>query len=255
MIDSHIQMPKLLLKRFHNKYNFLCYYDIAEKIVKTRGTAHSLNTSFGYYSDETERFLSEKIETPIGRIFKYLDDVGIETKSIISAHSDIRDTIIDFIYALIARAPNFHKQMCTEDSVLNLLTPQERRDTIIKAGIAIEKEACIFSEYIITFLFNKTNIPFVLSMNGIYQYTLNGFPVINLPISPYVAIFLVHKNYSKRFIHSDGAISMIEFNNPEDIMLMNDQAFQSQQKHGWGYVVCPERDELDRLVNIELQDS
>lgn len=98
-------------------------------------------------------------------------------------------------------------------------------------------------------MLNKTAISFVLSMEGIYNYTLNGHSVINLPLFPYATVSLIHEGYSNRVIRGDNSISVFELTRADDIMLMNGQAFSTQLKRKWGYVVCPERDELSRLVD------
>ena len=71
---------------------------------------------------------------------------------------------------------------------LPLLRAQIQHDFISKNGIIIAQENDLLSEYIVTFMLNKTTIPFVLSMDGIYNYTLNGHSVINLPIAPNVTV-------------------------------------------------------------------
>lgn len=249
-INSHIQMPKLLLKRFHNEYNFFYYYNVKNNFIGNHGTAESMNTEIGYYSKETEMYLQKEVETPFSKILEYLEDIELANKQTISVYSTINETILSFMYALIARAPSFHKMMNDDNIWLHNLSIEEKRDHIIKSGINIAKENNVFAEYIPTFLINNTDIPFVLSMNGIYNYTFNGHPIINLPISPTIAISLIHKNYTNRVIYNDGAIAMFETKIPELIMHMNQQAFSFQAKHQWGYVICPEREELDRLSKL-----
>ena len=78
----------------------------------------------------------------------------------------------------------------------------------------------------------------------------SAFPsVINLPLFPYTTVSLIHDSYSNRVIRRDNSISVFEFTRADDIMLMNGQSFSTQLKRKWGYVVCPERDELSRLVD------
>jgi len=252
MVDSHIQMPKLLLKQFQNKYNLLCYYDVQNKHVGTKGTAKSINTEFGYYSKETENFLQNEIETPFSKILKYIITLNLNDLSTTDVYFnvDMKEPILDFIYSLIVRAPSFHQMMKESEKMLENYTNHEKRDFIIKSGLKIAEENNIFNEYIITFMINRTKISFVLSMNGIYNYSFNGHSTINLPLTPNVTISLIHKNYSQRVIHEDGAISMFIIDDPEKIMKMNSVSFLSQIKHNWGYVVCPQRDELDRLKRV-----
>ena len=153
------------------------------------------------------------------------------------------------MFALISRGPTFSVQMNEEEDFWQAFPPQFQHDFVAKTGIKIAQENNLLSEYIVTFMLNKTPIPFVLSMDGIYNYTLNGHAVINLPIFPHVTVSLIHESYSSRVIRDDNSISMFELTRADDIMLMNGQAFSTQLKRKWGYVVCPERDELSRLVD------
>lgn len=222
-VASHIQMPKLLLKYFHNQYNQFCYYDVEKKCIGNKGTAKSINTQDGYYDLETEAYLEKEIETPFSRILNYLDKIELEDKSTIAIDADIVDIVLKFMYALVVRAPLLHEMLSKDDSVLLPLSAEERRDYIIRTGMKISKETKFLEGYILSFAFNKTDGSFVLSMDGIYNYTLNGHLVVNLPISPRIAISLIEESYADRIIHEDGSISMLEYNRPEDIMLIVDE--------------------------------
>jgi len=100
-IQSHIQMPKLLLKRFHNDNNRFCYYDVKRGFIGTKGTAESTNTELGYYSLATEHYLRDKIETPFGKILAYIDKIDFDQECFHIA-SDFEQSTRNFIYALMA---------------------------------------------------------------------------------------------------------------------------------------------------------
>ena len=248
MINSHIQMPKVLLKRFHNDNNRFFYYDVQKQIIGNNGTAKSINTQFGYYSQQTEDYFRDNIETPFGEVLTYIEKTGIDRETF-TINSSAKEIIKNFMFALISRGPSFSDQMNEEEDFWQAFPPQFQHDFIAKTGIKIAQENNLLSEYIVTFMLNKTPIPFVLSMDGIYNYTLNGHAVINLPIFPHVTVSLIHESYSSRVIRDDNSISMFELTRADDIMLMNGKAFSTQLKRKWGYVVCPERDELSRLVD------
>jgi len=57
---------------------------------------------------------------------------------------------------------------------------------------------------------------------------------------------LVHKDLASEMVKGTSLI-MLSISEPDVIMRMNNWAFRGQKERGWGYVVCPERDELDRL--------
>ncbi len=249
MVKSHIQMPKVLLKRFHNAENRFFYFDVVKRVVGNNGNARSINTELGYYSQEMEDYLRDNIETPFGTLLKHIDENGIgeETFSI----CEIMPLVIKvFTYSLIARGPDFNHRMNEEPDFWQDLPPQFQHDYIAKRGIELQAESNVFSDYIATFMINRTNVPFVLSMDGIYSFVLNGHTVVNLPISPYVAISLIHESYEGRVLNEDGSINMFEIHEGKTIEFMNERAFSTQLKRKWGYVVCPERGELDRLKEL-----
>ena len=84
MINSHILIPKVILKHFALQGGSLFYYDIKSGEVK-RGYAATLNTQKGYYSSEVEKFLSANIESPMGKIIEILQkayNVLFKTKKV-----------------------------------------------------------------------------------------------------------------------------------------------------------------------------
>ena len=101
-------------------------------------------------------------------------------------------------------------------------------------------------------MINRTEIPFVLPLMGLYSYGINGHSIINLPILPTCALCLVHKDYAERLIHDDGTISMFMVDDPEQLKKMNLFAFQAQKRRNWGRIICPQREELDRLKELVL---
>ena len=249
LVNSHIQMPKLLLKRFHNKYNRFFYYDVQKGIVGTNGTSKSINTEYGYYSPSTEHFLRDYIETPFGKIIAYIEKIDFRQESF-RMTSDFEEVTRNFIYALLARDPETVGEINKNSVFFQFLPSRTRHDIAARNGIAFAKKNNIFGEYVLTFMVNCTEIPFVLPLMGIYSYSINGHSMLNLPISSTKALCLVHQDYAERLIHSDGTISMFMINNPEQLWKMNFFAFAAQKKHNWGCVICPHREELDRLKMI-----
>lgn len=74
MVKSHIQMPKMLLKRFHNADNHFFYFDVVKRMIGSNGNARSINTESGYYSQEMEDYLRDNIETPLGILLGLIDE-------------------------------------------------------------------------------------------------------------------------------------------------------------------------------------
>ncbi len=252
IINSHIQMPEMLLKQFHNTNHTFYYYDVEGNFIGTKGRANSTNTEDGYYSKGTETYFGKEVETPLGKILKYIEDEGFDNESLIMPY-DINYVAKKFISALVCRSPSYLSMMLEDNPLLKNLSSMKLHDYVVKVGLDIALEHDVYSDYIVTFLINRTNIPFVLSVSGVYGYTLNGHRVLNLPITPTVALFFVHTSYSERVVNADGSINMFELGEPEKIMAMNQSSFRTQIKQNWGRVVCPQRVELDRLK--QLHDS
>ena len=59
-MDSHIQMPKFMLRRFENEQHELLYYDVETNVI-AKGFPKSINTEEDYYSDVMESILNREI--------------------------------------------------------------------------------------------------------------------------------------------------------------------------------------------------
>ena len=150
-VKSHIQMPKEVIKRFHNQYNLCCYYNVAGNFVGTKGTAESLNTEWGFFSARTEHFLGEKIETPFGKVLAYIDSLDFSQNSL-SVNSDCEEIVRDFMYSLISRDPVFMQEMGTEGNLLSILPKQTQHDYVAINGYSAIKRNGFLSDYLLTFL-------------------------------------------------------------------------------------------------------
>ena len=173
--------------------------------------------------------------------------MGVLQRETIEINKSIDGEIKKFVYALIARGATLERNSESEE-LLQLLPEYKRHDYISRNGINIAEQEGLLCEYIVTFMINKTNIPFVLSMDGVYNYSFNGHLTFNLPISPQMAICLIHINYIERVINNDGTMARFEIEREKDIICMNQCAFNAQLKYKWGYIVCPQKNELERLA-------
>lgn len=244
---SHIQMPKCVLKRFHNQKHHFFYYDIQNNFIGTNGTAKSFNTKRGYYSLEMEQYLSESIETPFGRILTVVDRIDFEKANFIMP-SDFERTTKSFMYALMARDPYE-----IEDTEKNMIysqfffSKQMRHDYLAKKRMEIADKKEFLADYILTFMVNKTDVPFVLPIAGTYGYKMGKYRMINLPVTPEIALCLVRIEDADDLVIEENKISVLEVTSLIMVKKINEKAFESQKKRNYGWVICPYREELDRL--------
>lgn len=247
-VNSHIQMPKEVIKRFHNQFNLCCYYNVEGNFIGTKGTAESLNTEWGYYSIGAEHYLRDAIETPFGKVLAYIDTLDFGQNGI-CLNSDFEESVRNFICSLIARDPMIMREMGADGNLLSFLPEQVQHDYIAVNGYNLVKRNGFLSDYLLTFLINETEVPFVLPVGGLYNYSFKGNSAINLPISKNLALCFVHKGLEDEMVKGN-SVTMLSFSDPDVIMRMNNWAFRGQKERGWGYVVCPERNELDRLKKL-----
>ena len=190
-IDSHIQMPKCVLKHFANEYQSFYYYDINESDSRRKiklGHPKSLNTKKGYYSNEVEQLLQKIIESPLGIEIQYMTSNNFSEP--IDIPVGFRDALLTYIHSLIARAPHMYSTIEKHSFSLQIFgdfTETGKNDFAVECVLQEATKNSPFKDYIVTILVNKTTIPFVLPIGGMYFY--GNF--VCAPISPERAIALV----------------------------------------------------------------
>lgn len=73
-MNSHIQMPKCVLKQFANEDNVLFYYNFKDGHI-AKSSAKYINTEKNYYSDEMEMFFNRNIETPFSKVIEEIKNL------------------------------------------------------------------------------------------------------------------------------------------------------------------------------------
>ena len=243
-IQSHIQMPKLLLKRFE-KGNRFFYYDVKKGIIGNHGTARSANTQKGYYSEEIEQYLSQNIETPFSKMIQLIDSLDLDNPSF-RIDPIMRECIIDFFYALIARNPILISEIDKESIYFQFLSEQDRHDYAVHYGIEYLKEIGYLKDYGITFLVNKSNLPLVSPISGIYSFKIMEIDCHMLPVSPIFGIVLVKREELFKMT-KNGIIPLFQINQEQQAFSLNQNAFKTQCKLGYGIIISPDMDVLKRL--------
>ena len=249
-INSHIQMPKGVLKKFVNQSNSLYYYDITTKAIK-KGTPKSLNTQENYFNADMEEFLNKKIETPFLKVLRYIEN-HIDN-DIFSLPDDFIHSIKEYFNALLARNPKMCDDSIESTSLAKFFLNQQSQHilTVLSALEIIEKQN-MFGDYSITFIKNNTQLPFILPIMGMYSYTTNnGEKKIILPITEKIAILMIDNNFLTNYVDSTGCRILFEINNQDDIIFYNQYALKFQETLGYGYVVSSDRHIIQSLLNID----
>lgn len=242
-VQSHIQMPKCVLKRFENESKRFYYYDVKKGIIGDDGHAKSINTELGYFSQETENYLSNYVEKPFFELLRQIDKIDFD--SLPFSVPPETDTLVKrFVYALISRSPLMIDAVNESSLFYQFLPTQNQHDVAAEGGIELAEKLNVFGDYFVTFTLNRTLIPFILPMCGLYNFKFSGIDTVFLPISPQICITLVKNDGSDLFI-KDGVRKMLLVADGSQATWFNKRAFLAQKKTGHGYVVSPDKSALE----------
>jgi len=196
-----------VLKRFEDDTNRFFYYDVKNRFIGSNGHAKSLNTESFYYSLETEEFLNKYVETPFSELLQIIDKIDFNSESF-NGPIEIEKLVKRFIYSLIARSPQMISETSNHSLFFLLMNPRDQHDYAAQAGIRLAENNNILQDYFVTFAVNKSQTPFILSMYGLYSFSYNRIPTVILPVSPKIAIMLVHSE-GRAFFIKDNVVSML----------------------------------------------
>lgn len=239
LVNSHIQMPYAILKKFEDERHKLFYYNIKNNIIKF-GHARSLYQEYGYYSADTEDFLSKYVEGPFGKIAKFVECTNFSVP--VQVPANMNDIIMRYIHALIARGPSMLSLIDQNSVFFQFLHQRQRHDLAVREAFGLAQTSGLFSEYFITFMINSTDLPFVLSTGGLYAFE----NIINCPITPYRAVTLVKKESPVASELLDGDTCRVFLaNSKEHVMKMNVRAFSEEIRKDKQYIVAPQQAVLE----------
>lgn len=233
MVNSHIQMPKQVMKNFVNEHGQIFYYDFEkEKIGK--GYPKSLYTEIGYYSDYVEDFLGAEIESELGELLTFLKNTKFELgEEPPAAYVDIA---FRYIYSLIARSPSLQKEISANSVFYQFLTEIDRHDLAAHDAYLMAKERNIFQQYRISFLDNRSLENLVLPTGGITQCKKRLF----CPVSPQRAIVLddikMEQDEKKRIV------VVYEIDDFDTIHQINCLSFRQEMTRDSKYIISDNRD-------------
>lgn len=244
-INSHVQIPRCILKQFEDDKHMLYWYDCSDGRIK-RGHAKTINTIKGYYPEELERYLSEHIEHPIAHVIQTLKSMD-NMHPLLAMSDEMKQAIWRYFYAVIQRARNVHTKIEKEAKFLQLFPDDIKRKNAIVWGI---EDACyfnLFRGWVINISINTTNEPFVLPLCGFYTFAIQDFNTINIPLTPTYAITLVPVEYMLRYT-ANGKIKMFSIDDPALAKYLNQRAIKAELESNNVGIVAATRASLCELI-------
>lgn len=246
-IKSHVQMPRFLLKKFEGNNRGFYYYDVEKKIIGTNGFAKSTNRIKNYYSASIEGLLNQNIEQPFSLLVRKIEKVDFGKESFQLSSEEVK-TVKLFIRSLIARSPAMFNEF-EIDSRLNRQEGNNHNDDIFLYRMHQAESLGVFDDHNITLLLNKTALPFVLSVSGMFNIQIRNQRILMLPVLPKVAVVLFPKDQTEMNTeHNKHSVIICE--DEQQIINCNLIAFTSQCNSNWGRVVSSNKPLLERLMNL-----
>lgn len=245
-MDSHKQIPKCVLKHFHNDQGrFFCYN--VENFEIRRSNAKRFNTEVNYYSPFIESQLCSKIETPLGLLISDLKNVFNDKE--ITIRGKYRAVIYNYIYSLCARSPKMMSSVEQSLFFKECYTEQAIHDFTLMDSLALMQNDAHLESYKFTFLFNHTSDDLLLPSDGYTQFVVGDGKVmiIFVPITSKIAFWL----YRGTNIY-DGKIIVeqdIHF-----ILQLNRMTFEQQKQRGKGYVISSTESYLKTIAVDEMKE-
>lgn len=246
-MNSHIQMPKFVLRRFENEDHKLFFYDVKTGIIAS-GFANTINTEEGYYSPEAEELLNANVEGPFSRILKYLDSIDYDADSF-TLPPDFMDTVKTYLNALLVRNPKTFQSTANKSVFMQFFPVQQQHDMTVVAGLDEARKTDYFRDYFPTFMNNETDVPFILPVCGFYWFVRDGAQHVNIPIDPQTAITLVENKLLDKIIKND-KIRMYRVDHEKDLDSLNCRAMMEQKNLGYGRVVSRNKEILERVKEL-----
>lgn len=200
-INSHIQIPRFILKNFANQQGTLFQLD-AKTMQINRGFAKSINTKKGYFSNEVEEMMQHCFETPFSILLNW-----VRKHEFASVNSDISKEswkiVKSFVLLTMARTPKMYENIVANTVYTRFAAVNEEEKADLAVQICMEIEETVLDTFTITFFYNTSSIPFVLPLCGIYSAPFSRFSSLIYPVAPDLAIMLVKGDFAQELVEGN----------------------------------------------------
>lgn len=246
LINSHIQISKLLLKPFAHKTEegLKVWYLNLENNTIAEEKINTLDTELGYYDEDVENLFAEA-ETAFGDIAKKFKE--FESKKINPTISPKEfDVISRFIqYALLR---NTQIAQALKEGSFFLDDNSTHSDVIRYCEVG--EPALILKGYKANVLVNKTDRTFVIPKNVLYEEKTNGQEIYIMPIAPKVAIVMMPIDMFNGHI-KNGILEHAETIDGNLIERLNSTAYRTEKETSNKFVVGL-KEELEMLQKLNI---
>ena len=252
------------MENFEDKYGNLCYFDVLNGWISSKGHAKGSNSKYGFYSASMENNLNEVIETPFSEVVRKLkmhfsnlslEDLK-EPPDLLLTTKDIYACRL-FLYSLLARDDSTIQEAKKSSKYYSsfpfLYSDQVINDSVVSVALNNQLEKDELKEYKMLLLINVTDNPFILANVGVGLVSVYGARCYFIPITPTLAIgFIEPTDYTKSL--NTKIIKIIIVDGPYADFL-NVVSMKQQMSLNHGYVYANNRDSLQRALDDCKKDG
>lgn len=241
-MNSHILIPKCVLKQFALNGGRLFCYDLKESRMAS-GYAATLNTKEGYYSREIEQFLSANIETPIGKVIGILkkgyDDLEKTGKFEIKISAQNFQVLKNYVYSLLTRSPNMAKQVKENLIFRECFSPQNIHDIAFYDGYNLVQKDAFLNDFKLSFIFCESQNEYVIPMQGYCTYLYGKTECCVVQLTSKIAMLL---------FKGDDFNSGVSIVPKEYVDKINDISFEQQMEKNFGFIAAMNKKTIEETI-------
>jgi len=241
-VNSHVQLPKLLLKNFRTKEKLFYISTQSNKLL--RSSAKSYNTAFGYYSLEFEEYLSNNYEKILSDLIQSLNSfTNGEVTSV--TLKNLNNNINKLFLMALTRNPKYVKDINKKSIMAQLIDGGYDTEYLMITGEKMEMN--FLKNFTPVPLINITNKNLVTIKSLVSNiYLKDGIACMAIMLHPKFAIALIPNDYYKTMIDEQGEQTYLQLDNEQTLKEMNKQIYSCAKKNGEDVIGI--KDDLEDLL-------
>lgn len=244
-VDSHVQLPKTLLKNFRTGYDL--YFIDTTKNEISKSSAKNYNTQFGYYSLFFEDYLNKNYEKIITEIIeKTLPFINGEERSI--SFRNWNNNVNKLFFMSIFRSPEQVEDINKHSVFSQIFDEGYEPEFIAYVGEQMEENFIKGCKPIP--LVNKTEKNIVTLKSLVANLFIDGgVEAMVMPLHPKFAIALVPNEYYDVMIKEQGQQTYMFMNSEAEIKKLNKQIYNTAEFHNEDVIgIKEDLEELQELI-------
>ena len=245
-VDSHVQLPKVILKNFRTGDNLYFLDTNNDEII--RGSARRYNTEFGYYSLFFENYLSNNYESMIEEIInnalKFINE-EVQTISFKSWDNNINK----LFFMSTFRSPKQVEEIRKRSLFAKFFTEEDLPEQI--AYIGEEMNENFIKGYRPVPIVNRTEKG-IVSLKSLVAnlYIDGGVEAMVMPLHPKFAVALVPGNYYEHMLKVQGQQTYILMDKEQEVLKLNRQIYNTAEFHNEDVIgIMDDLEDLKKIIS------